>query len=118
MKKKSNPKTKSRPWWKWTKRIVLGLFLAQLFYIIILRWVDPPVTLTQLGAWVSGDGLKRDYVDYDEMAYHMKLWLRLEEHRQGDEVQRKEAGTCARGQYHKPAGGQERVPVAGPQLDP
>jgi len=52
---------------------VLGLFLAQLFYIIILRWVDPPVTLTQLGAWVSGDGLKRDYVDYDEMAYHMKL---------------------------------------------
>ena len=52
---------------------MLGLFLAQLFYIIILRWVDPPVTLTQLGAWVSGDGLKRDYVDYDEMAYHMKL---------------------------------------------
>jgi len=52
---------------------VLGLFLAQLFYIIILRWVDPPVTLTQLGAWVSGDGLKRDYVDYDEISYHMKL---------------------------------------------
>ena len=73
MKKKSNPKTKSRPWWKWTKRIVLGLFLAQLFYIIILRWVDPPITLTQLGAWVGGDGLKRDYVDYDEMAYHVKL---------------------------------------------
>ena len=52
---------------------MLGLFLAQLFYIIILRWVDPPVTLTQLGAWVSGDGLKRDYVDYDEISYHMKL---------------------------------------------
>ena len=52
---------------------MLGLFLAQLFYIIILRWVDPPITLTQLGAWVGGDGLKRDYVDYDEMAYHMKL---------------------------------------------
>ena len=52
---------------------MLGLFLAQLFYIIILRWVDPPVTLTQLGAWVSGDGLKRDYVDYYEISYHMKL---------------------------------------------
>jgi monofunctional glycosyltransferase len=73
MKKKSNPKSKSHPFWKWTKRIVLTLFLAHLFYIIILKWVNPPITLTQLSAWVSGDGLKRDYVDSEDISYHMKL---------------------------------------------
>src|SRR5215203_5387084 len=74
MQKKSNPTTKStNPLWKWVKRITLTLFLAQLFYIIILRWVDPPFTLTQLGSWVSGSGLKRDYIDYSEISYQMKL---------------------------------------------
>lgn len=75
MKKKTKPKpkTKGRPFWKWVKRIFLALFLGQLFYIVILKWVNPPVTLTQLGSLFSGEGLKRDYVDYDEMSYYMKL---------------------------------------------
>jgi monofunctional biosynthetic peptidoglycan transglycosylase len=60
-------------WWRWIKRIFLFLFLFQLFYIIILKWVDPPFTLTQLGSLVSGDGLKRDYVDGDAVSYFMKL---------------------------------------------
>lgn len=59
--------------WKWTKRVVLILFLSQLFYIIILKWVDPPFTLTQLGSLFGGDGLKRDYVDNDELSYNIKL---------------------------------------------
>ncbi len=59
--------------WRWLKRIFLFLFLFQLFYIIILRWVDPPVTLTQLDSLFSGQGLKRDYIDYDEISYNMKL---------------------------------------------
>ena len=59
--------------WSWVKRIVLFLFLAQLFYIVILKWVDPPVTLTQLGSLVRGDGLKRDYVAGEALSYNMKL---------------------------------------------
>jgi monofunctional glycosyltransferase len=59
--------------WKWTKRIVIGLFLLQLFYIIILKWIDPPITITQLQSWIGKDGLKRDYVDYDAISQHMKL---------------------------------------------
>ena len=51
----------------------LFLFIAQFIYIIILKWINPPVTLTQLSSWVSGDGLKRDYVDYDEMSTNIKL---------------------------------------------
>ncbi len=55
------------------KRIFLFLFFFQFIYIIILRWVDPPITLTQLGSVFSGDGLKRDYVDYDEISPNAKL---------------------------------------------
>jgi monofunctional biosynthetic peptidoglycan transglycosylase len=51
----------------------LILFIAQFVYIIILKWINPPFTLTQLSSWISGDGLKRDYVDYDEMSQNIKL---------------------------------------------
>jgi monofunctional biosynthetic peptidoglycan transglycosylase len=35
--------------------------------------MDPPITITQLQNWVSGNGLKRDYVDGDELSYNLKL---------------------------------------------
>ena len=59
--------------WRWTKRIFLLLFIAQFLYIILLKWIDPPITLTQLGSVISGNGLKRDYVDGDEISSNMKL---------------------------------------------
>jgi monofunctional biosynthetic peptidoglycan transglycosylase len=51
----------------------LILFIAQLVYIIVLKWINPPITLTQLSSVFSGDGLKRDYVGYDEMSSNIKL---------------------------------------------
>lgn len=59
--------------WSWVKRVVLFLFLAQLLYIVALKWVNPPITLTQLGSLISGDGLKRDYVSGDELSPNIKL---------------------------------------------
>lgn len=59
--------------WRITKRVLLALFIGQFIYIIVLKWIDPPVTITQLQNWFNGDGLKRDYVDYDEMSYQVKL---------------------------------------------
>ena len=47
---------------KLSGRIFFWLFFLQLFYIILLKWVYPPVTITQLSNWISGHGLKRDYV--------------------------------------------------------
>jgi monofunctional biosynthetic peptidoglycan transglycosylase len=55
------------------KRAFLFLFFFQFIYIIVLRWVDPPITLTQLGSVFSGYGLKRDYVNYDEISPNAKL---------------------------------------------
>ena len=59
--------------WRWTKRIFLVLFIAQFVYIIMLRWVNPPITLTQLVSWVTGHGLKRDYVDRSDISPNARL---------------------------------------------
>jgi monofunctional biosynthetic peptidoglycan transglycosylase len=59
--------------WQWTKRIFLILFVAQLIYIVVLRWINPPITITQFVSWISGHGMKRDYVDEDAISYNAKL---------------------------------------------
>jgi monofunctional biosynthetic peptidoglycan transglycosylase len=59
--------------WTWVKRVLLTLFILQLVYIIALKWINPPITLTQLQSLFSGNGLKRDYVSGDALSYNMKL---------------------------------------------
>ncbi len=49
------------------------MLVLQLVYIIVCKWLDPPITLTQLGSVVTGDGLHRDYITYDEMGPNIKL---------------------------------------------
>lgn len=55
------------------KKIFLYLFISQFLYIILLKWIDPPITLTQLGSVLTGEGLKRDYINYEEMSPNIKL---------------------------------------------
>jgi len=59
--------------WRLVKRIFIFLFFFQLFYILILKWVNPPITLTQLGSLFTGHGLKRDYVDMKNISPYAKL---------------------------------------------
>lgn len=59
--------------WRITKRVFLILFIAQLVYIILLKWVNPPITITQLISWISGHGLKRDYVSKNNISYQARL---------------------------------------------
>ena len=59
--------------WRFFKRFVIILFFLQLFYILILKWVNPPITITQLSSWISGDGLKRDYVRMKQISSYPKL---------------------------------------------
>lgn len=58
---------------RFIKRLLLWLFILQLVYIIALKWVNPPVTVTQLVSLLQGDGLKRDYVDAEDMSAAAKL---------------------------------------------
>ncbi len=59
--------------WRFIKRLFIILFILQLLYILLLKWVDPPFTLTQLSSYFSGHGLKRDYVSLKEMSPYTKL---------------------------------------------
>lgn len=59
--------------WRWVKKIFLILFIAQLVYIVLLKWINPPITITQFVSWVSGHGLKRDYVSRNNISYNAKL---------------------------------------------
>src|ERR1700759_5405429 len=59
--------------WRIVKRVLIFLFVFHLFYILILKWVNPPITLTQLGSVFKGEGLKRNYVSMDAISPYAKL---------------------------------------------
>ena len=59
--------------WRITKRVFLILFISQFVYIFLLKWINPPITFTQLASWVTGHGLKRTYVTTSKMAENAKL---------------------------------------------
>lgn len=59
--------------WRIFKRVFLFLFIFQFIYIFFCKWINPPVTITQLVSFVKGYGLKRDYVRYDQMSSNIKL---------------------------------------------
>jgi monofunctional glycosyltransferase len=58
---------------KIAKKVFLFIFFFQLFYIILLKWVDPPITMTQLSSWISGHGLKRHYVRRSAISPNIRL---------------------------------------------
>ena len=59
--------------WHYTKRVILWAFVSSFLYLLICKWVMPPLTLTQLSSVFEGYGLKRDYVGWDEISANVKL---------------------------------------------
>ena len=58
--------------WRFTKRAFIIMFFSSLVYIILCRWVMPPITVTQISNSFSY-GLKRDYVAWENLGYNIKL---------------------------------------------
>lgn len=54
------------------RRFFLCLFLSSLVYVLITKFIEPPITITQITN-AFGLGLKRDYVAWDKMSYNIKL---------------------------------------------
>jgi monofunctional biosynthetic peptidoglycan transglycosylase len=54
-------------------KIILYGFLFSLFYIVLCKWVNPPITITQFHSLLMGQGLHRDYIGYNEMGNNIKL---------------------------------------------
>jgi len=72
-KKTATKKSFLRRSFRFLKRLFLILFISQFIYIFLLKWVNPPVTITQLVSIVKGDGLKRDYVSIENMSSNARL---------------------------------------------
>jgi len=59
--------------WQKATKIFIILFISQLVYIALLKWIDPPITITQAASLFQGYGLKRDYVDYQDISPNAAL---------------------------------------------
>jgi monofunctional glycosyltransferase len=62
-----------KKWLQILKKVFIVMFVAQLVYIILLKWVDPPITVIQLSSWIEGNGLKRDYVAMKDISPNARL---------------------------------------------
>ncbi|HRO44064.1 MAG TPA: transglycosylase domain-containing protein, partial [Flavipsychrobacter sp.] len=59
--------------WRFFIKTFLYLLVASLLYMVVCKWVFPPITITQLTAVFGGYGLKRDYVSWKEISPNVKL---------------------------------------------
>jgi monofunctional glycosyltransferase len=59
--------------WGIFKKVFLWAVILQFVYLVLVKWVDPPLTITQAVSFITGNGLKRDYISYDEMGPNIKL---------------------------------------------
>ncbi|WP_413533278.1 monofunctional biosynthetic peptidoglycan transglycosylase [Empedobacter brevis] len=58
---------------KFIRKIILYLFIIHLVYIVVLKWINPPFTITQVQQGFEQGKFKRDYIAYDEMGRNIKL---------------------------------------------
>lgn len=58
---------------KFIRRVVLFLFLAHIIYIVALKWINPPFTITQVQQMIEQGKFNRDYVSYDQMGDNIKI---------------------------------------------
>ena len=54
-------------------KVFLYGFFFSLLYILFCKWINPPVTITQIGSLFRGNGLHRNYVNLQEMSSNAKL---------------------------------------------
>src|SRR5690606_39238398 len=63
---------------RWTLRIVIGFFAITIFWVIALRFVNPPITYLMIKRgfeWkAAGKGFKieKKWLDYDDMSNNLK----------------------------------------------
>jgi len=54
-------------------KIFFTAYIFYFFYFLLGFVFNPPITLTQLGSVIQGNGLSRDYISYDAMGSNIKL---------------------------------------------
>lgn len=64
---------KPRNIFRTTLKVILVLFISSMLYVVICKWMMPPITTTQLVDIVKGNGMKRDYVGWEDISRNVKL---------------------------------------------
>lgn len=59
--------------WRWIRRIFLIGFISSFIYLLVCKWMMPPLTLTQMASAIEGYGLRRDYVSWENISPNVKL---------------------------------------------
>jgi monofunctional biosynthetic peptidoglycan transglycosylase len=54
-------------------KLILVLFISSTLYLLLCKWVMPPITITQVASFFEGYGLKRNYVDNNQISASVKL---------------------------------------------
>lgn len=55
------------------KKIFFIVLVSHIGYVIVLRFVNVPITITQIASIVRGDGFQRDHVSLKQMSKNAKL---------------------------------------------
>src|SRR6185295_11488293 len=55
------------------KEVFFIAYISSFLYLLLGFIFNPPVTLTQAGSLLQGNGLSRDYISYSEMGQNIKL---------------------------------------------
>lgn len=55
------------------KKIFFILFISHLSYVMLLRFFDAPITITQMASIISGDGFHRTHVSMHQLSRNAKL---------------------------------------------
>ena len=59
--------------WRLIKRTFIVLFIAQLVYVVALKWINPPITITQLVSLIQEHGIEKEYVPLSQMSVNAGL---------------------------------------------
>lgn len=60
--------------WKWTVRLVLSFFVFSICWVLLYRWVDPPITYLQLRENLKSEQQQlKEWRDFDEISKYMSL---------------------------------------------
>jgi monofunctional biosynthetic peptidoglycan transglycosylase len=59
--------------WRFCKRLFLFLLISHLLYVVILKWVHPPITLKMLSSKICGNSIAHTNINYAAMGRNAKL---------------------------------------------
>lgn len=58
--------------WKFIKKVFFILIVANILFVILGIFFNPPITITQLGGLIKYGKLKRDYISFKDMGTNIK----------------------------------------------